>query len=205
MADGDTPQNGGGQKEPGTQAGALPGDMISILRNNAGRFRWLGIVLIVLGVLAILFPLVASIAAKVMIGWLLLLTGAAVLWHAFQARDWSGAIWSGVIGVLHLAAGVYLAFFPLTGLIGLTVFLSVIFAIQGIVEIMLSWQHRPGHGNEGPGWLWMGLSGAVSLGLSLLLVLGLPGTALWALGLLLGVNFLTSGLSFVALAAQVSR
>lgn len=185
--------------------GALPGDMIDTLRENAGRFRWLGIALIVVGVLAILFPVFASIAAKVMIGWFLLLTGALVLWHAFQARDWSGAIWSGLIGLLHLAAGVYLAFFPLTGLIGLTVLMAILFALQGGVELGLAWQHRPGHGREGPGWAWMGISGLVSLGLAILLLMGLPGTALWALGLLLGINFLSSGISFVALASQVSR
>ena len=189
----------------GKERGALPGDMIGVLRDKAGTFRWLGIALIVMGALAILFPVVASVAVKLMIGWMLLLTGALVLWHAFQAREWSGALMSGLIGVLHLAAGVYLAFFPLTGLIGLTVLLAVIFAIQGAVEIGLSWQHRPGHGNEGPGWVWMGLSGAVSLGLAVLLLLGLPGTALWALGLMLGINFLSSGIGFVTLASRVSR
>ncbi|WP_238365233.1 HdeD family acid-resistance protein [Mesobacterium pallidum] len=175
------------------------------IRDNAGRFRWLGIALVVVGVLAILFPLVASVAAKLMIGWVFLVAGALVLWHAFQARDWQPAILSGLIGVLHLAVGVYLAFFPLTGLIGLTVLVALVFALQGAGEIALGWQHRPGHGNEGPGWVWMGLSGAVSLVLAAMLLAGLPGTALWAIGLLLGINLLTSGVSFLALASMGGR
>lgn len=177
-----------------------PTDLAEAVRQNASRFRWLGIALIVLGVLAILFPLVASIAAKVMLGWFLLVTGALMLWHAFQAAGWRPALLSGLIGLLQLAAGVYLAFFPLTGLIGLTALLAVLFVVQGGMELGLSWQHRPGHGRDDNGWIWLGLSGVVSLVLGVLLILGLPGTALWALGLILGINFLTSGLSFVMLA-----
>ena len=192
--------------DPSTEPKAqLPGDLIIAIRDNAGTFRWLGIVLIGLGVLAILFPLIASIAVKVMVGWFFLLTGGAVLWHAFQARDWSGRLWSGLIGLLHLAAGVYLAFFPFTGLVGLTVFMAIVFLVQGGVELGLSWQHRPGHGNEGPGWAWMGLSGLISAGLGMLLLAGLPGTAAWALGLILGINFVSSGVSFVALASRVTK
>lgn len=175
------------------------------VRENVGSFRWLGIALMVLGALAVLFPLVASIAAKLMIGWIFLLSGAFVLWQAFQAKSWRPGLVSGLIGVLQLALGVYLAFFPLTGLVSLTLLLAIAFAVQGVFEVMLSWQHRPGHGNEGPGWIWMGLSGAVSLLLAGTMIAGLPGTALWALGLLMGINLFSSGLSFVMLASAVDK
>lgn len=175
------------------------------VRENAGSFRWLGIALMVLGALAVLFPLVASIAAKLMIGWIFLISGAFVLWQAFQAKSWRPGLVSGLIGVLQLALGVYLAFFPLTGLVSLTLLLAIAFAVQGVFEVMLSWQHRPGHGNEGPGWIWMGLSGAVSLLLAGTMIAGLPGTALWALGLLMGINLFSSGLSFVMLASAVDK
>lgn len=184
---------------------ALDSRLRTAIRDNAGRFRWLGFALIAVGVLAILFPLVASVAAKAMIGWVFLVAGGLVLWHAFQARDWAPAILSGLIGVMQLAVGVYLAFFPLTGLIGLTVLVAIVFALQGAGEMALSWQHRPGHGNDGPGWVWMGLSGAVSLVLAVLLLAGLPGTALWAIGLLLGINLLSSGISFVALSSMAGK
>ncbi|WP_300444891.1 HdeD family acid-resistance protein [uncultured Mameliella sp.] len=178
----------------------IPVDLKQAIRENESSFRWLGIVLIVLGVLAILFPLVASIAAKVMLGWFLLITGAVMLWHAFQARSWRPALWLGLIGALQLAVGVYLAFFPLTGLIGLTVLLAMLFLVQGGIELALAWQHRPGHGMDDNSWIWLGLSGAITILLALLLMAGLPGTALWALGLLIGLNFLSSGISFVMLA-----
>ncbi len=166
-----------------------------IIRAHSRRFTILGIILICLGFLAILFPLIASIAAKTMVGWLFLLTGAAVLYNAFQARDWSSALWSGAIGVLHLAVGVYLAFFPLTGLVGLTLLVGLLFLVQGGFEAAIAINHRPRRG-----WVWLAISGAASFILGLLLIAGLPGTALWALGLLLGLNFVSSGVSFIALA-----
>ncbi len=183
----------------------IPSKLKNAIRENASRFRWLGYALIAVGVLSILFPLLASVAAKVMLGWLFLITGGLTLWHAFQARSWQPGLMSGLIGVMHLAVGVYLAFFTLTGLVGLTVLLAFVFLFQGAIELYLAWQHRPGHGNEGPGWAWMGVSGAITVALGIMLLAGLPGTALWALGLLLGINFLTTGISFVALATAATK
>ncbi|QQA41818.1 HdeD family acid-resistance protein [Pelagovum pacificum] len=169
-------------------------DLMAHVREHKGRFRWLGIALIVAGALAVIFPLVASITAKIMVGWFLLIVGAVTLWHAFQSRSWREAILSGLVGVLQIAAGVYLAFFPLTGLIGLTLLLGVLFAFQGGIEIAMAMRARPTQG-----WVWMLVSGIASALLAIFLIAGLPGTALWAIGLLLGVNFLTSGFAFLAL------
>jgi len=111
-----------------------PATLLSIVRKNRSRFRWIGIALVVLGVLAILFPLVFSIAAKIALGWFFLITGGLMLWHAFQAKEWGPALWSGLTALLHLALGVYPAFFALTGLVGLTLFLGFAFILQGAFE-----------------------------------------------------------------------
>ena len=169
--------------------------MTQTVRQHRTRFTVLGVGLVILGCLAIVFPLLSSIAVKLMIGWFFLMTGAAVLFAAFQMRDWQSAIWAGLIGVLQLAAGVYLAFFPLTGLIGLTFFIGLVFLIQGSAEAAIAWQYRPRSG-----WVWLALSAVASVALGVLLIAGLPQTALWALGLFLGINLVSSGASFVALA-----
>ncbi|MFT5064755.1 MAG: uncharacterized membrane protein HdeD (DUF308 family) [Yoonia sp.] len=169
-------------------------DIMNAVREFRGKFRNSGYVLIALGVLAILFPLVFSIAAKALLGWVFLLTGAALLYHAFQAKGWKSGIWSALIAVMHIALGVYLSFFALTGLVGLTLLMGVVFLIQGGFEAVMAAQHRPQKG-----WGWLAFNGAVTLVLGILLVAGLPGTALWAVGLFLGLNFLTSGIAFVAL------
>jgi uncharacterized membrane protein HdeD (DUF308 family) len=152
-------------------------------------------VLILAGIAAFVFPLVASIAVKLMFGWLMLLVGAVTLWHAVQTRRWESVLWNGLIAVLLLAVGVYLAFFPLTGLIGLTLILGVTFLMQGVFEAMIAMQNRSRRG-----WGWLMASGGVSIVLGVMLIAGLPGTAVWALGLLMGIHFLTSGVSLLALA-----
>ena len=175
-------------------------DLLEVVRANRSRFRWIGIAMIVIGILAILFPLVFSIAAKVALGWFFLITGAVMLWHAFQAKDWSPAIWSGATALLHLALGVYLAFFALTGLVGLTLLLGVVFLAQGAFEALMAYRHRPEQG-----WGWLMVNGIVTGTLGILLILGLPGTALWAIGLLMGLNFLMTGIAFVSLASAADK
>jgi len=171
-----------------------PSDVIDAVRAYRTGFRNAGIVLIVLGILAILFPVVFSIAAKAMLGWVFLLTGAALLYHAVQAKGWRSGVLSGLIAVMHLALGVYLGFFALTGLVGLTALMGGAFLLQGVAESVIAMQHRPQKG-----WGWLAVNGAATLVLGLLLIAGLPGTALWAIGLFLGLNFLTSGIAFIAL------
>lgn len=170
-------------------------DIMDAVRKFRTRFRNTGYVMIVLGVLAILFPLVFSIAAKALLGWVFLFTGATMLYLAFQAKEWQSTIWTALIALLHLALGVYLAFFALTGLIGLTLFVGIAFLVQGIFEGMIAIQHRPKKG-----WGWLAFNGVATVLMGILLIAGLPSTALWAIGLLLGVNFLSTGFAFVALA-----
>ena len=133
-------------------------DIIDAVRQCRDRFRQVGYVLIALGVLAILFPLVFSIAAKAVLGWVFMLTGAALLYHAFQAKGWPSAIWSGLIAVMHLALGVYLGFFALTGLVGLTALMGIVFLFQGAFEAVMAAQHRPQKG-----WGWLALNGAATI------------------------------------------
>jgi uncharacterized membrane protein HdeD (DUF308 family) len=177
-----------------------PATLLSIVRKNRSRFRWIGIALVVLGVLAILFPLVFSIAAKIGLGWFFLITGGLMLWHAFQAKEWGPALWSGLTALLHLALGVYLAFFALTGLVGLTLFLGFAFILQGAFEGMMALRHRPE-----TGWGWLMTNGVVTAVLGVLLIIGLPGTALWGIGLLMGINFLMSGVAFLSLTAAADK
>lgn len=173
-------------------------EIMQAVRDHKDRFRTAGIAMIVIGALAILFPLFFSVLAKTMVGVLFLLTGAALMHHAFHAKSWESAIPSGVIAVLHLFIGVYLAFFPMNGLIGLTFLIGLVFLLQGAIEGYIATQHRPEKG-----WGWLAFNGAATLLLGVFLIAGLPGTALWAIGLFLGINFLSTGISFVALARSV--
>jgi uncharacterized membrane protein HdeD (DUF308 family) len=181
----------------------LEASLIASRRLIAEKWGWflaLGIALIIVGFAAIVFPLLSTIAAKIMLGWLFLVGGVLLVIHAFSAQGWRGFLWSLLIGILYLVAGGYLAFFPLTGLLTLALLLVILFAAEGIFEIIMAFRVRPHEG-----WGFLLLSGIAALAVAVLIALDLPGSATWALGLLVGINLLFSGWSYVFLALAGKR
>jgi len=173
---------------------------------GAVRRHWVlflveGIVLAILGTLALLAPVIASVAATVLFGWLLLLSGIVGLVTTFRARHAPGFWWSLLSALLGIVAGVVLLGWPLLGTLSLTAVLIAFLFAEGIISIMYALEHRNALSGR---WGWMLASGMVDIGLGVLLFIGLPGTALWALGLLLGINLIFGGwaLIFMALHAR---
>lgn len=162
-----------------------------------------GIALLVLGMLAIVLPVLASLAATVLFGWLLLLSGVIGLIATWRARHAPGLWWSLLSAVLGIAAGVLLLGWPAQGLFSLTAVLIVFLFLEGLLSIFYALEHRRGVSGR---WGWMLASGLVDLVLGAILVAGLPGSAAWALGLLIGVNMIFGGwaLILMALAARPS-
>jgi uncharacterized membrane protein HdeD (DUF308 family) len=169
---------------------------------QAVREHWVlflieGIVLVVLGVLAILVPMVATIAVAILIGWLFFISGVVGLITTFMMRNAPGFWWSLLSAVLGIVAGIILFGWPILGAISLTLVLTAFFIIEGVASIMYALEHR----KELTGrWTWMLMSGIVDLLLAVVILTGLPGTAVWALGLLVGINMLFGGTSLIAMA-----
>jgi uncharacterized membrane protein HdeD (DUF308 family) len=173
---------------------------------GAVRRHWVlflseGIVLIILGTLALLAPVVASVAATVFFGCLLLLSGIVGLVATLRARNAPGFWWSLLSAVIGIVAGVLLLGWPLLGTLSLTAVLIAFLFAEGAVSIMYALEHRNALSGR---WGWMLASGILDVGLGVLLLIGLPATALWALGLLLGINLIFGGwaLVFMALHAR---
>jgi uncharacterized membrane protein HdeD (DUF308 family) len=168
-----------------------------------GLFLFEGIVLLILGTLAVLAPVIASVAAAVFFGWLLLISGIVGLVTTFRARQAPGFWWSLLSALLGIIAGGLLLVWPLQGTLSLTAVLIAFLFIEGVVSIMYALEHRSALSGR---WGWMLASGVLDVVLGLILFLGLPGTALWALGLLIGINMLFGGWSliFMALHARPS-
>ena len=173
---------------------------------GAVRRHWVlflieGIVLVILGILALLAPVIASVAATVLFGWLLLLSGVIGLVTTFRARNAPGFWWSLLSAVIGIVAGVLLLGWPLLGTLSLTAVLIAFLLAEGVVSILYALEHRNALSGR---WGWMLASGIIDVGLGVLLAIGLPGTAMWALGLLLGINLIFGGwaLIFMALHAR---
>lgn len=170
--------------------------------SQAVREHWVlflveGIVLVILGALAIIVPPIATIAVDFFIGWLFLISGVAGLITTFGARHAPGFWWALLSALLAIAAGLVLLAWPVSGAISLTLLLIVFFFIEGIASIMYALEHKAELTGQ---WGWMMASGIIDLILGVIILLGLPGTAAWALGLLVGINMLFGGASLIAIA-----
>jgi len=156
-----------------------------------------GIILSILGILAIVVPPIATIAVEVLIGWLILLSGIVGLISTFRMRSAPGFWWSLLSAVIGIAAGVVLLAWPLSGALSLTLILTVFLVLEGVVSILYALEHKRELSGR---WGMMLFSGVVDLFLAGIIFAGLPGTAAWAIGLLVGINLVFGGSALIAMA-----
>ena len=156
-----------------------------------------GIVLLALGVAAIALPPIATIAVEILIGWLFLVSGIIGLITTIRMRHVPGTWWSLLSAILGVGVGIVLLRWPLNGALSLTFILTVFFVVEGVASIFYALQHKRGLSGR---WGWMLISGAVDLILASVIFLGLPGTATWAIGMLVGINMVFGGTAVIAMA-----
>lgn len=161
-----------------------------------------GIALVILGSLAILVPVLASVVATIFFGSLLLVGGAIGLFSTLRARRAPGFAWSLLSALVALAAGVLLLWWPVQGTLSLTAVLIAFLLVEGAFTILYALDHRRALTSR---WGWILASGIVDVGLGVLLLLGLPGTALWALGLLVGIDMIFGGWAMIFMAVHARK
>ena len=164
-------------------------------------FLFQGVVMIILGVLAVAAPAVATLAVDIYIGWLFLISGIIGLIAMFSAKNIPAFLWSLLTAALSAAAGVLLIWKPVEGALSLTLVLTAFFIVEGIFQSVTSVAYREVMRGS---WGWMLVSGIADLALAAIIILGWPMTAVWALGLLVGINLITSGWAIV-MAALAGR
>ena len=179
------------------EANQLQRALAQSIREHWTLFLIEGIVLVVLGLLAIIIPPIATIAVTIFLGWLFLISGVVGLVTTFWARHAPGFWWSLLSAVLAIAAGIVLLAWPVSGAVSLTLLLIVFFTIEGVLTIMYALEHKKELSGR---WGWMLASGIIDLILAAIILAGLPGTAAWALGLLVGINMLFGGTALIAMA-----
>src|SRR6516164_6837604 len=180
-----------------TEAERMGGAVAGAIHEHWGLFLAEGIILVILGLIAIVVPPLATLAFTIIIGWLFFVSGVVGLITTAWARGAPGFWWSLVSAIIAIAAGVVLLLWPVNGTLSLTLVLIAFFIVEGIVSIMYAIEHR----NQLSGqWGWMLLSGIIDLILAAIIFAGLPGTAAWALGLLVGINMLFGGAALIAMA-----
>jgi len=172
-------------------------DVQSIVTKNWKLFLAEGIVLVLLGIGAIIVPPIAGLAVTLLLGWLFLIGGIFGLIVTFYGRDMPGFWWSLISAALSVLAGLILIARPMEGLLTLTVVLTAFFLMEGIASIMFALAHKRELSGR---WGFVVVAGLFDLVIAAMIFAGLPGSATWAIGLLVGINMVFGGASLIGMA-----
>jgi uncharacterized membrane protein HdeD (DUF308 family) len=175
----------------------LQSKMSAAVHEHWKAFLIEGVLLVILGVAAMIVPPLASLAVTIFLGWMFLISGVAGLVLTFWARQMPGFWWSLLSAVLGIAAGIILLAQPVQGTLTLTIVVGAYFLAEGVATIMYALEHRRELSER---WSWLLVAGIMDLLIAAVIIAGLPGSALWAVGLLVGINLLFGGASLIGMA-----
>lgn len=161
-----------------------------------------GSVLVILGLLAIVVPPIATLAVTFLFGWLFMVSGVMGLVTTFWMRAAPGFWWALISAALAILVGALLLAQPVQGALTLTYVLVAFFVIEGVATIMFALDHRRELSGR---WGFMLVSGIVDLVLAVMIVAGLPSTASWAIGLLVGINLVFGGMALISMALDAKN
>lgn len=160
----------------------------------------LGSALVIVGLAAIAFPFFSTVAATLLAGWVLVITGFIAFLGAFSIHGTGPFFGALLFGLLSFAAGLFLLANPLQGAVALTLIVGVMFMFQGAFETVFALEMRPLRH-----WGSMLISGIASIVIAVIIILGWPEISVLVLGILLGVNFLTTGLAYIFASHALKR
>src|SRR6202140_4579739 len=168
----------------------LRSEVSAAVRDHWRAFLIEGILLAVLGLAAMIVPPLASLAVTIFLGWMFLISGIAGLALTFWARQMPGFWWSLISAALAVLAGGVLLARPVQGVLTLTIVVGAYFLAEGVTTIMYALEHRKELSGR---WSWLLVAGLMDILIAFFIIAGLPGSAEWALGLLVGINMLFGG------------
>lgn len=151
-----------------------------------------GVLLIALGMLAICSPFLAAVAVNALIAWLILLAGGVHVILAFHVHGAGSVVWKLLVGLAYLFVGVYALMHPVVGVASLTVLIALLFLVEGILDVVQFFRMRS---MRGSGWV-LG-DGIITLLLGAMIFLQWPSSSVWAIGTLVGVSMIISGITRV--------
>lgn len=152
-----------------------------------------GIISAVLGAIAIALPQVASVTITLLVGIMLLIGAVSYVAEAISRGTTGHRIWSAIVAVLYVIAGVWLIINPVSGTITLTWVLAIFFLVIGIIRILAGIAARGKVPNAG----WTIVNGVLAVLIAILVIANLPDDAAWAIGLLVGIQLLFDGIMMI--------
>jgi len=160
----------------------------------------LSALLVFAGILAIVLPPIAGLGVTILVGWLLIFSGVAHLVYGWQTREKGGMIWELLLSLLYIAAGVYVLWNPILGLVSLTLGLAAYLVVEAILEFILAVRLRPAPGS---GWLFV--DAIITLILAVIIWRTWPLSAAWVIGTLVGISMIFSGMARLMLSIAARK
>ena len=174
--------------------------IIDIIKKEAKTAKWVGIILLISGILALIAPLAAGVSITLLIGVLLLFSGAVQLLIVFRAGSFGEGLLLVALAILSLVAGAYMVSQPVEALVTLTLFLAGYFIATGVIEAISAFAARPMQG-----WGWLLFGGIVTIALGVMIWRQFPLSGAWAVGTLVGVRLIMSGSTLIAIGGMVKN
>jgi len=154
-----------------------------------------GIVFVILGIVALLNPFIMALSLDILLGAVLIVAGIVQGFRALKDLKAHRSVPLLIGAAFALIAGVLLFAYPMTGVLTLTLLLTAFFLVDGTSRIIGSFQYRPLKG-----WFWLLISGLISVALGLLIIFQLPMSAVWVIGIYMGIYLLLVGISLITFA-----
>lgn len=173
---------------------------LGLINKTSGWGIAIAVLMIVLGILAIAWPFMAAIAVTRLVGWLLIFGGITHIVAAFQTRGAGAVLWEILVGLVYLVGGGYILFHPLLGVATLTLFLAAVFLAEGVFDIISFFSIR---GQKGAGWMLF--DGLVTILLAGLIWAHWPSSSVWAIGTIVGIGLLISGIKWLMISMATRR
>jgi uncharacterized membrane protein HdeD (DUF308 family) len=170
------------------------------LRAKCAWIIALGVVYVVVGFIALGSVVSATAASVLVVGIMMVIAGAAEVINAFQVKTWGGFLLWVLLGALYIFAGLVTFQNPVLAAVVLTLILGAALVASGIMRIILAFNMR-----ERTFWIWVGLSGIVTLLLGLVILARWPVSSLYVLGLFLGVDLVIAGASWISIGLGLRR
>ena len=170
------------------------------IKRASGWSIVLGVLIILLGIIALMAPLATGVVAMSILAWTAIFGGVAQIVYAFQAYSGGRTVLEVILGVIYLAAGFYLFSHPLAGLLTLTLLLGMMLVGYGVIAVVLAFQMRPSQG-----WGWMLFDAAITVLLGVMIIAHWPMNSVWVIGTLFGISILARGVTRLMISLGIRR
>jgi uncharacterized membrane protein HdeD (DUF308 family) len=169
------------------------------IRKNRGWLMFMGIVMVILGVIGLSMEISLTIVSVLYFGFLVVFGGAVMLVDAFQAGEWSSKLWHVLIALVYIAAGMVMIINPAASAVWITLFLAAFFVVTGVFRLIIGFQARGRVEN----WVWIVFAGVISMLLGFMIFSQWPVSGLWVIGLFVAIELILQGFSMISIARAV--